>query len=450
MKGKLSRIVFTLLLVIVVAAAGVLVRLNEREPPRIELGTPIEFLAISQTIPFTVRDDKSGVRSVTVTVEQDGRRYTILDRSWPRQGYFSHGGANQLSESVVIDSQKLGLHDGRADLVITARDFSFWNFLAGNTTTFSRPVIVDTTRPKLRLLDAPRSMAAGGTSIVRYRVNEPVTAHGAVLNGHFYPGVPVRADDDLTLVAMLALPHDAQTIDEIYLTATDRAGNTVQVPFSMHLRVRRPRYDRITVSDRFLERKLPEFAGVLELPAGTPLEQYLYLNREERQANNDKIRALASTVTRKRYWDGPMKRLPRSSRRAGFADHRSYFYGGRKIDNQVHLGIDLASVRNAPVPAAAAGTVVFADYLGIYGNMVIIDHGWGVFSLYSHLSRIDVAEGDTIGRGDILGRTGNTGMAGGDHLHFSVLVNGIFVDPVEWWDPRWLRLNILQYLEPSK
>ncbi len=448
MKKTLSRILFSFLLVCVLAAAVVLALLHEREAPRIELASPVRFLAIEQTIPFVVRDDKSGIRAVGVAVEQDGRRYTLLDRSWPRQGWFSHGGANVYRQAVVVRSKELGLRDGRADLIVTARDFSLWNFMAGNLTTLRQPVIVDTTRPRVRLLDAPRSIAGGGSGMVRYRVNEPLAAHGVVLNGLFHPGVPVRAGDERTLAAMLALPYDTKRVEECYLTATDRAGNTVRVPFSLRVRPRRPQYDRITVSDRFLAAKLPEFAGMIDLPEGKPVEQYLYLNREERRKNNETIRSLTSVVTQRRFWNGPMKRLPRSSRRAGFADHRAYFYQGRLIDEQDHLGIDLASVRHAPVSAAAGGTVVFADYLGIYGNTVILDHGWGVFSLYSHLSRMEVAKGDEVAQGDIVGRTGTTGMVGGDHLHFSVLVGGVFVDPVEWWDGRWLELNILQYLKP--
>ncbi len=447
MKGKLSSLVLVLLLCIVGAAAVVLVLLNEREPPRVEVTGDLSFLGISQEIPVTVRDARSGVRAVTVFLEQHGRRVELLNKSWARRGYFSHGGDNEVRLLVRVDTPQLKMRDGRADLVIQATDFSFWNFMAGNTATFTRPVILDTAKPKLRILDSPRYISAGGTSIIRYRVNEPVVGHGAVINGHFYPGVPVSDKDDTTLAAMLALPYDTTEIKEMYLTAADRAGNTVTVPFGMVLRKLRPNHDRITVSDRFLERKLPEFTdSVGALPGDSLSEQYLYVNRQIRRADNEKIRSICSRVTPVRHWNGRFKRLPRASRRSGFADYRTYYYHGRKIDDQVHLGIDLASVRNAEVPAAETGTVVFADALGIYGNMVIIDHGWGVFSLYSHLSRIDVAENDTVSRGDIIGRTGATGMAGGDHLHYGMLVNGVFVNPLEWWDAQWLKVNLLSYL----
>jgi murein DD-endopeptidase MepM/ murein hydrolase activator NlpD len=162
--------------------------------------------------------------------------------------------------------------------------------------------------------------------------------------------------------------------------------------------------------------------------------------------NAARIREFCRESVAEKLWDGSFNRMRRSSRRAGFADHRSYYYEDKKIDYQVHLGIDLASVRHAEVEAANRGIVVAAEYLGIYGNMVIIDHGLGVFTLYSHMSQIIVKPGDQVEKDTVLGNTGTTGMAGGDHLHFSVLVNGIFVDPVEWWDKNWLELHILNYL----
>ena len=134
---------------------------------------------------------------------------------------------------------------------------------------------------------------------------------------------------------------------------------------------------------------------------------------------------------------------------AGFAEHRTYYYNGNEIDQQVHLGIDLASTKRAEVHAANRGTVVFAEYLGIYGNTIILDHGQGIFSLYSHLSEIGVAVGELKDKRAVIGLSGATGMAGGDHLHFSMLVNGIFVTPLEWWDKQWLRLNIDDILTGS-
>ena len=91
-----------------------------------------------------------------------------------------------------------------------------------------------------------------------------------------------------------------------------------------------------------------------------------------------------------------------------------------------------------------AGVVLYAADLGIYGNCVIVDHGLGVQSLYAHLSSIEVKEGDRVEKGRVLGRSGMTGLAGGDHLHFTMLVNGQAVNPVEWWDPKWMQDRVLR------
>jgi murein DD-endopeptidase MepM/ murein hydrolase activator NlpD len=123
---------------------------------------------------------------------------------------------------------------------------------------------------------------------------------------------------------------------------------------------------------------------------------------------------------------------------AYFADHRTYLYKGQEVDHQVHLGFDLAVTSNVPVVAANAGTVMNAQWLGIYGNCVVIDHGMGVQSLYGHLSSFDVKVGDKVTKGQTIGRSGMTGLAGGDHLHFTMLVGGHMVNPVEWWDPHWI------------
>ena len=180
------------------------------------------------------------------------------------------------------------------------------------------------------------------------------------------------------------------------------------------------------------------------------MEKFLEINRNLRQANYQKIGAACQNPAQKILWKGAFLRLPKSATRAQYADHRTYYYDGQQIDKQVHLGIDLASLSNSKVPAGNAGVVVFAQSLGIYGNTVILDHGFGLFSMYSHLSQIAVNPGDVVSRGDQLGRTGSTGMAGGDHLHFSMLIDGIFVNPVEWWDINWIQNNVTAKIERAR
>lgn len=111
-------------------------------------------------------------------------------------------------------------------------------------------------------------------------------------------------------------------------------------------------------------------------------------------------------------------------------------FGGRRG----HPGIDIDGITGDPVTAAGPGTVVGAGVaptgLEGYGVIVAIDHGGGLWSLYAHLSRVDVATGQHVETGQLLGAIGMTGIATGDHLHFEVRVNGVSVDPMLWLAPR--------------
>ena len=183
--------------------------------------------------------------------------------------------------------------------------------------------------------------------------------------------------------------------------------------------------------------------------AANPLECYLYINNQVRAANVQTLREIGKDTAAAMLWSGTFTRLPRSAARAGFADHRFFHYQGKLVGESFHLGFDLASVRNADVPAANSGRVVYTGDLGIYGNLVVIDHGLGLMSLYSHLSEIQVNKGDVVKKGQTIARTGSTGLAFGDHLHFGMLVGGVEVTPLEWIDPKWIRDNITGRLEAA-
>ncbi len=125
---------------------------------------------------------------------------------------------------------------------------------------------------------------------------------------------------------------------------------------------------------------------------------------------------------------------------------RNYVYHGKKIDRQVHLGFDLSDVQNGPVKAANDGRVVWANNLGIYGSCIVLDHGYGLQSIYGHLRELDVKEGDIVQKGQKMGIAGETGLAGGVHVHFSMQIDGVQINPREWWDEHWIRDRILSKL----
>jgi murein DD-endopeptidase MepM/ murein hydrolase activator NlpD len=184
--------------------------------------------------------------------------------------------------------------------------------------------------------------------------------------------------------------------------------------------------------------------------SGDLVPEFVKINGDLRQLNADKIMALTKQTSPTRLWSSQFLPLGNAQVEASFADHRTYLYKGKEIDQQVHLGFDLAVTAAIPVAAENAGKVLLAEWLGIYGNCIILDHGMGVASLYGHLSSLDVKAGDTVTKGHILGRSGMTGLAGGDHLHFTMLVGGRAVNPVEWWDPHWIQDRIDRKLNGSE
>jgi murein DD-endopeptidase MepM/ murein hydrolase activator NlpD len=254
----------------------------------------------------------------------------------------------------------------------------------------------------------------------------------------FSPGFRHPSDPAL-FVAFYAVHPDSPADLRAEVVAEDRAGNEGTVPLAVSLVERSFPSDTVQVSDGFLGRKIPE---LLPEHDGELIDAYLKVNRDLRRENAEKLRKLCSDSSDDRLWSGPFLQLPASQVNARFAERRTYVYEGREVDRQTHMGFDLASTARAAVPAANDGVVAFVGPLGIYGNTVLIDHGLGVFSLYGHLSEITVEKGQPVARGDQIGRTGATGLAGGDHLHFSMLVAGDFVDPLEWFDKQWIEEHV--------
>lgn len=414
--------------------------LFEPEKPRVSSTDDTTYLGINSQIGFEIHDSRSGLRSVEVSVKQNGTLTTLYQQSFPRANMLTKMGPAQHQGSAPLEPKKHKLLDGPAELIITATDYSWNGFFSGNKTTFVRPVTIDTDAPKILPRHKQRYIQPGGSGIVIYSLSEDSSKHGVILHDNFFPGFPLEGKDGL-YIAYLTLDWDAESAGPAQIVAYDQAGNEGKMMFSMILKRTNQKFDRINVGDNFLQNKIPEFEQYYPEMKGTDLEKYLYINNTVRKMNSEAIKTLCSKPGPEKLWEGRFLRMNGASR-AGFADQRTYYYQGKAIDKQTHLGMDIASTSAAEIHAANRGIVIFADYLGIYGNMVILDHGQGIFSLYSHMSRIDVSIDDMVDKGGLLGHTGATGMAGGDHLHFSMLINGVFTTPLEWWDASWIQVNI--------
>ena len=307
---------------------------------------------------------------------------------------------------------------------------------------------LDTQPPRISVKTLPPNVRRGGAAVVRYTIDEDVSNSGVLVAGYFVPGFLQK---DGSYLCFFPFPYTMTARDfknAVEITATDLAGNVTKSRLTVMAFERNFKSDSLELKDDFLlsvENKLRNLAP----NAANPLECYLYINNQVRAANVQTLREIGKDTAAAMLWSGTFTRLPRSAARAGFADHRFFHYQGKLVGESFHLGFDLASVRNADVPAANSGRVVYTGDLGIYGNLVVIDHGLGLMSLYSHLSEIQVNKGDVVKKGQTIARTGSTGLAFGDHLHFGMLVGGVEVTPLEWIDPKWIRDNITGRLEAA-
>jgi len=444
MAGKMSlrswaAIIFgTLVLAPVVL---ILILRLEGEPPTVDIDLAPGAVIGAREIAVSAVDRKSGLRDLRVTLVKDGGEIGLFEEAFPSAGFPGGGQISEKQLALTIVTPERKIKDGAGVLRVTAVDYSWRRWFHGNRTVVERPVTIDTVSPRIEVVSQAHNVNQGGAGLVIYRLSEPCPRSGVQVGEDFFPGAPGYFADPATYLAFFALDYRLGRDTAMHVTATDAAGNQGRAGFYHHIRKKSFKQDKIPISDDFLASKMPEFEK--DIPAqAEPIQFFLKVNRDMRQANYEALTGVTQRSDPVLHWDGAFLRLPNSARRAGFADHREYLYNGELIDRQVHLGIDLASLAHSPVQAANAGRVAFTGDLGIYGQTVVIDHGFGLFSLYSHLSAIDVGPDQTVGKGENIGRTGSTGLAGGDHLHFGMMVHHVFVNPVEWWDGSWIKNNI--------
>jgi hypothetical protein len=323
--------------------------------------------------------------------------------------------------------------------VVVCTDRSWAKRGKGNKTVLKLPLTLDTQPPHLTVLSRFHNLNQGGSGLIAYRVSEPVETSGVVVGDFFFPGY--RQDTGVHL-ALFAFPYQLDPVQiRPRLLARDLAGNKREAAFAFHGNRRTFKRDTLNISQGFLEMVMPQFQPVFPEEENL-LDLYLRVNRELRDRNLAELLSLGTQTSPFPMWEGVFIRQPRAAPRAGFADHRTYLHNGVKVDEQVHTGVDLASVALDEILASNRGRVVYNNFLGIYGQTVILDHGLGLQTLYAHLSRADVAVGAMVEKGQVLGTSGMTGLAAGDHLHFEVLISGRAVNPVEWWDASWMENNI--------
>jgi murein DD-endopeptidase MepM/ murein hydrolase activator NlpD len=422
-----STIGLAVVIILVLLAIGRL----DFDNPTVTLNPPVDVVGAKTTFTVSAVDQDSGLREVKVILSQGSQSKVVLDRTFPPGG--AKGETVKLP--VTIQPQALGFKEGKAKLVVTAVDRSWRNLFRGRTESFSKDVVIDLVPLNLTYQGASHLLYAGGTGVLCYHLNKNVKESGVSVDGHFFRGFPNPKGTKGDYVVLFPVPQEGPRTFQVDLVARPSLGTEVKQTLTLKEIPRKWRHSKIKLSERFLHKV------ATTLPVPNPrdlLGSYLEVNRHLRQVDAGIFAKVCAHSNPKPLWVGTFKRFD-GKREAGFGDRRTYFYQGKAVDQETHLGVDLASVVHSPVYAANNGVVVYAKPLGIYGNTVILDHGLGVYSSYSHMSKIKVKVGDKVAKGAELGRTGATGLAAGDHLHFAINLQGEFVNPLEWWDPHWVK-----------
>jgi murein DD-endopeptidase MepM/ murein hydrolase activator NlpD len=443
--------VLFVLVVLAVGAVALWVNAGQAEGPAIDISGPA---VIGQTgeIAVTVTAPGAALTDFAVTIAQADSSVPVFNLTAETAAELSTAGDRVTLTRPAGKRVYQDLKAGEAEVRVTAvRPVLFG--LRQATSTATRALEVRLTPPQVAVLSQFHYINHGGSELVVYRVNPPDAESGVRVGDREYRGFPAGGADPALRLAFFALLWDQDLNTPIHVFARDLVGNESSGAFDFRVFPKQFRTSTINVDDRFLARVVPPILQnspeLVVADPGNLLAAYLAINRDLRRMNDETISRIALETAPELLWQGAFKQLVNTAVEAGFADQRTYVHNGQDVDRQVHLGFDLASTAAAPVLAANRGRVVHAGWLGIYGNCVILDHGMGLQSLYAHLSSIEVGMGDVVEVDHQLGRSGATGLAGGDHLHFTMLLNGNAVTPIDWWSAQWVEDRVVRKLNDA-
>lgn len=403
--------------------------------PLVDMPVPVSSLGQATPIAVHVRDPR-GVRKVTAFVEQNGARFSVWEMAQPSS---APDGRWNFVAGVKTTPQ---LRDGKARLIFEATS----NDLLRKTTSLERDVTVVTEPPTVSVDSEQHYLYLGMADLATFKVSGSWTAAGVRVGDQTFRSWPMPGGKPgLFSLFAFAWNMPANTIPQVF--ASSGAGNDVTSPITVQFpKKEQPKYTvhDMQVSDAFLQKVVGELDPN---GSGDPVTRFVRINSEMRRSNNKTLSDLRLKTTDRFLFSQPFARQSHSQAEATFADVRNYIYQGKKIDQQVHLGYDLAVTQHVGVEASNDGRVVYAAPLGIYGNCIVVDHGYGLQTIYGHLSHIDVHDGDMVKRGQVMGQSGMTGMAGGDHIHFAMQLDGVQIDPKEWWDGHWIQDHVAKRVD---
>jgi hypothetical protein len=385
-----------------------------------------------------------GVRKVSAVLEQGGQRYPLLEQSTAGHRVFVR--RNQPAQTVTFEAGKNkapNLKEGDARLVVEAVSDDF----RGHTDSAAVNVKVVLAPPRVVPDAEQHYINQGGMELAVLTPSGSYNESGVKVGKYTFRSFPLPNHPEQRF-AMFAYPWDLPENLSPLVYARNLAGTEATAPFWFRLFPKKFRVRDFPIDDALMEKLVNQIdPGGTLAPGPDTLSRFLKINGEMRRKNNQQLADLRLKTEEKVLWHGPF--LHWGKEESLFADVRNYLYKGNKVDQQVHLGFDLSDTMNAPVHVANDGRVVWADNMGIYGNCVVVDHGYGLQSIYGHLNRIDVKVGDMVTKNGSLGVAGATGLAGGVHVHFGMQIDGVQINPREWWDEHWIHDRIMSKLDPE-
>lgn len=443
--GCFLRILMILAFLVVAAVAAATFYTGAEPKVKVEPGLP----GIGRRTPIKVRiEDPQRVTKVRVEVVQGSDVKPVQEKTFEPKPAWAFGSPPPIAMTVDVGRETVkGLRSGDATVRVSAERDGTW-LRRPKPAVAEVKLPVRLAPPTLAVLSSFHYAAQGGSEAVVYRVGEGAVRDGVQSGDWWFPGFPMPGGDKQQRFALFALPYDVGDASKVRLVAIDEVGNRAEAAFIDKFTPRPMGTDTIQVTDPFMNKVVPEILSQSSEidDKGGLLQNYLAINRDLRKINARTLKELGEKSERRFLWSQPFLPMMNAAITAAFADRRTYIYNGKPVDQQDHLGFDMASIEKDAIRASNRGKVVLARYFGIYGNAVVIDHGYGLQSLYGHLSSIGVREGQMVERGQELGRSGQTGLAGGDHLHFTLLLQGLAVTPVEWWDPHWIQDRVARKL----
>jgi hypothetical protein len=435
-----------LLVILLIGAGGFAWNRAEGEPPGLEAPETLVVGKEGARLALRASDWDSGLRSLRVTIGEGEAERVLLDETYPGN-LLSGGVRNEQESEIPLDAAALEDITSPNTLRIAVRDWSWRGGLDGNETLVLLPLVIDVDPPRISVHSGLTYVRQGGSGAVAYRLSEETARDGVRVGDAEYRGYPMPGARPNERIALFAIPIGSDPGAPVRVFAADAAGNESEAGWALVVNPHPQPTGTVRLSHNFMEMVVPRLA-----PSGASADRdaaFHDINTRLRSENETRIREVVAASAPEPLFESGLRQLANSKVTSRFGERRTYYSEERPISEAVHYGYDLASFSAAPVTAAAAGRVLFADELGIYGNCVILDHGLGLTTLYGHLSRVDVKVGDRVEAEAVLGLTGATGLAGGDHLHFATLVGDTYVDPLEWWDAKWVETHVTATLRPA-